>query len=140
MAVRTLHDNWKFYYSPNCQMYEGVRQGTVIDGDLGVYLAQNAPNDVEVIDVSAPDGDPAAVTPPASTEPDAPVDPPVEPVTSTGESAKAPAESDYDPAAFNGAQVIAYVKEHPEQAAAVLAAEQSGKQRTTVLAALASAH
>ena len=42
----------------------------------------------------------------------------------------------YDPAAHTVDEVQAYVAAHPDEAAAVLAAEQAGKDRVTLTAAL----
>lgn len=56
----------------------------------------------------------------------------------TATTTEAPAEVDtFDPAGATVADVLAYVVEHPEQADAVLAAEQQGKARKGILDALA---
>lgn len=42
----------------------------------------------------------------------------------------------YDPGAHTVAEVTAYVADHPEERAAVLAAEEQGRARVTLLAQL----
>lgn len=42
----------------------------------------------------------------------------------------------YDPAAHTVAEVVAYVETNPDQLQAVYAAEQAGKNRSTLLSAL----
>lgn len=55
--------------------------------------------------------------------------------TPTGSSATAPAEA-YDPGAHTVAEVTDYAAAHPDEVPAILAAEQAGKNRTTLVAAL----
>lgn len=42
----------------------------------------------------------------------------------------------FDPADFTVAEVLDYLEEHPEDAAAVRAAEEAGENRSTLIAAL----
>lgn len=44
----------------------------------------------------------------------------------------------FDPSAHSVAEVIAYADEHPDETDAILAAERDGKNRSTILNALAS--
>lgn len=129
MAVRTRYDNWSFYYSPTCHMYQNVRRGTVFDGDLGVYLQTTAADAVEVVDLTPPTAPPTA--------PLVAVEAPSLPVLDDADPGEPETVGAFDPSAHNGPAVIAYAAEHPDERAAILAAERAGKQRTTVLAALA---
>lgn len=58
----------------------------------------------------------------------------------SGASGSAPTPPDelapYDPGAHTVAEVEAYVTAHPDERAAVLAAEKAGKNRATLVAAL----
>lgn len=163
MAVRALVDR-KIYYTPTGMTIDLIK-GDVYDGDLGVYLANNASTLVEVIPppvVEAPpepagakapeadddepeagpgpaklDGEPEASGPPDGATV---ADPSSDIGTGSGSTdTREPAQvaTDFDPAEHNTAQVLAYVREHPETQAAVRAAEEAGKQRTGVLNGLA---
>ena len=158
MSVRVIKKT-SGYYSPLSQHYS-FEVGEVVGGDMGVFLSLNASADVEALD------EPSLVVEtvtevPETVEPAAPVvaTPSPEPVTpgadadvvevpavsdlgpsDAGESlvSDEPSEGlDFDPELHNGAEVIAYAKDHPEFKAELHALELAGKARTTVLAALA---
>jgi hypothetical protein len=141
------------YHGPTCQMLT-VAEGDQYEGDLAVYLATTG-TPVEVVE--DPDGAVDAVlnpplpapaeepTPAADgAEPDDPADEQPadspEPVLGdpdpAADSADDPA-ADFDPGQHTVAEVIAYAKANPDQAAAVLAAEKAGRARTTILSELA---
>jgi len=152
------------YHGPSCQILS-FTQGQEIEGDLAVYLATaDCPVEVvsdesdqigAVIAAAASAAAPAAPaessptdSPGAAVEPEPAVQAEPEPaaqpsagtetaVEDAAPAAPAPAEAaSFDPAEHNVKDVLAHVEAHPEDLAAVLAAEQAGKQRTTLLDAL----
>lgn len=54
----------------------------------------------------------------------------------SGQQSAAPSTSAFDPSEHTVQEVLDYIDAHPDESAAVLAAEQAGKGRKTVLSAL----
>ena len=139
-TVRTLYDNWSFYHPLNCHMYQGIRRGTVFDGDLGAFLLRTAADAVEEVGpppVAREEAPPPAALSPASPTVEAPA------VDDVGEPAgdlpaPEPVDGGFDPAEHTVAQVLAYVKDHPDEGTAIraLEASETGKRRTVILSGI----
>lgn len=162
MAVRALCDQ-RIYYSPSSQFFE-FHAGDEVTGDLGEYLRANSPTTFEFIEETPAAGGvvdspvivgergPELVTSPAATEvipapaelaPPEHAAPNPDPDPLLGATDPSADSADDNPAAFDpsdhtGPDVIAYAKAHPDEVAAILAAERAGKARTTVLGFLNS--
>ena len=122
MAVRITRDE-RAYETAKSQFHQ-FRRGQVVDGPLAVWLLASNPDICEVIGAPEP-----AVAEPETQAPEG---------VAVATSEPAPAESGYDPAEHSVAQVLAYVKEHPDEAEAIRAAEagEDGKRRTVILSTL----
>ena len=132
MAVRITRDE-RAYETAKSQFHQ-FRRGQVVGGPLAVWLLASNPDICEALGAPNPAVAEPAAPEPAAVEPE--VQAPNEGATTPAESA--PAESGYDPAEHSVAQVLAYVKEHPDEAEAIRSAEagEDGKRRTVILSTL----
>jgi hypothetical protein len=136
------------YRADTCQLIT-LTEGQEVDGDLAVFLA-TAETAVEVLD--DPHDAIGAVYAAAAGAPQEPVDEPVGENPDGGDDSSGEGDEDsgtdsdpsaeppagpFDPGEHTVAEVQAYAKAHPDQRAAVLAAEREGKKRTSILAELA---
>ena len=124
VAVRVLETK-QVWHPGICSMVK-IERGQVIGGEQAVFLLASAGRHVEAIDEPA-----EPVSEPGSGDSGAD-DPDPDSVPETGVTV-------FDPSQHSGPQVIAYARDHPDEAAAIRRAEAdpaTGKQRTTVLSTL----
>jgi hypothetical protein len=131
-------------------LYEGIPKGQqvwvtgskvqvgIARGSLIPIAVDGFPLVEKVTRVSTVEPPTIASTTPWSLPADEPTSPPPPPVEADVEPVD-PADLDpnepvrYNPAEHSAAAVIAYIEEHPDEAAAVIAAERAGKNRKTIL-------
>jgi hypothetical protein len=153
----TITDDFRAF-DPHTSSFIDFKANTVIDGDLGRFIAETCPDKVRIDGEPIPDQKSPAddVTPGSDPTPGPPLTPTDD--TPSGDETGGDAESDdvdpdpvqhgqdpagdssddspagYEPADHTVAEVLAFLRSHPSSAATVIAAERAGKARTTILA------